>query len=251
MGRTVSKRCLVISLLFIAQTKDSRGNGAAVFDVMTHKSLENVLTAASQSLVHLQSLSTEIVQMNSVLGSKLDSGWMQKIMQVGGMSSDFSSLLGSITGQGGDPLMQLNYLGVQHGGKQDFSNYIYAKNYFQNKFFPEHSLTNSTQLTQIRESKLEAIQVSTVDSLAISSQQKKTLKDDHQQLQNLKIQAEQNTSLQYQTTMQTRLLEHIAHQLDKIILIQSQQLELMATYMAQAQPTVFKKMSSPQSKIGK
>ena len=59
------------------------------------------------------------------------------------------------------------------------------------------------------------------------------------------MQAEQNTTLQYQTNVQTRLLEHIAHQLDKLILLQSQQLELMATNMAQMQPTVFKGAKAP------
>lgn len=251
MDHTLFKRCLIIGFLFVSQNKESQAGALATFDVNTFTTLKSVLSTAGESLQQLQFLSNEMMEMNSVLGSKLPQGLLQNIMQVGGMSGDFSFLLSSLSGQGGDPLMQLNYLGVQHGGKQDFSNYIYAKNYFQQKFFPEQSLTTPTQLSQMRESKIEAIQVSTVDSLAISSQQKKTLKDDHQQLQNLKIQAEQNTSLQYQTTIQTRLLEHIAHQLDKIILIQSQQLELMATYMAQAQPTVFKKMSSPQLKIGK
>lgn len=235
----------MIGFLFMLHNKDSQAGALATFDVNTFTALRSVLSTAGQSLQQLQSLSNEMTEMNSVLGSKLSQSFLQNVMQVGGMSGDFSSLLGSISGQGGDPLMQLNYLGVQHGGKQDFSNYIYAKNYFQNKFFPDQPLTNSAQLTQIRESKLEAIQVSTVDSLAISSQQKKTLKDDHQQLQNLKIQAEQNTSLQYQTTIQTKLLEHIAHQLDKLILLQSQQLELMATNMAQSQPNVFKGVKAP------
>jgi len=251
MGHSLFKRCLVLSFLFINQSKESQAGALATFDVNTFTTLKSVLSTAGQSLQQLQSLSSELTQMNSVLGSKLDAGWMQKIMQVGGMGGDLSSLLSSVSGEGGDPLMQLNYINSQHGGRQDFSNYLYAKNYFQQKFFPESAISTPVQLSQIRESKLEAVQVSTVDSLAIASQQKKTLRDDHQQLQNLKTQAQQNTTLQYQTTMQTRLLEHIAHQLDKIILIQSQQLELMATYMAQAQPTVFKKMSSPQFKAGK
>src|SRR5690606_33677652 len=145
----------------------------------------------------------------------------------------------------GSPLTQLNYITHQHAGVKDFSNYIFAKDYFQQKFFPETKLTTPIHLAQIRESKLEAVQVSTVDSLAIATQQKKTLRDDHLQLQNIKMQAEQDPSLKYQTNMQTRLLEHIAHQLDKLILLQSQQLELMATNMAQAQPTVFKGAKTP------
>ncbi len=251
MGQSLFKRCLVLSLLFISHSKGLQAEGMAVFDMQSFTTLNSVLSTAGDSLKQLQSLSGELTQMNSVLGSKLDPSWMQKIMQVGGMGGDFNSLLSSVSGEGGDPLMQLNYMNSQHRGKQDFSNYIYAKNYFQQKFFPEGAITTPAQLSQLRESKLEAVQVSTVDSLAIASQQKKTLRDDHQQLQNLTTQAQQNTTLQYQTTMQTRLLEHIAHQLDKIILIQSQQLELIATYMAQAQPTVFKKMSSPQVKTGK
>lgn len=251
MDRTVFKRCLIIGLLFVSQNKETQAGALATFDVNTFTTLKSVLSTAGQSLQQLQSLSNEMVQMNSVLGSKLPQGLLQNIMQVGGMSGDFNSLLSSVSGQGGDPLMQLNYLGVQHGGKQDFSNYIYAKNYFQQKFFPDQSLTTPTQLSQLRESKLEAIQISTVDSLSIATQQKKTLRDDHQQLQNIKLQAEQNSTLQYQTNMQTRLLEHIAHQLDKLILIQSQQLELMATYMAQAQPTVFKKMPISQKNESK
>lgn len=246
MGRTVFKRCIVLSLFLLAQNKESQAGALATFDVNTFTTLKSVLSTAGKSLQQLQSLSGEMMEMNSVLGSKLDQGWLQKIMQVGGVSGDFGSLLSGLTGQGGDPLMQLNYMANQHGGKQDYSNYIYAKNYFQQKFFPENSLTTPTQLSQIRESKIEAIQVSTVDSLAIATHQKKTLRDDHQQLQNIKIQAEQNTTLQYQINVQTRLLEHIAHQLDKLILIQSQQLELMATYMTQAQPSVFKKISGSQ-----
>lgn len=161
-----------------------------------------------------------------------------------------TSLIGEVAGKiVSDPASHA-YLGpiMQMTGD---SFYVYAKNYFQHKFFPEQSITTSSQLSEIRESKLAAVQVSTVDSLAIATQQKKTLRDDHQQLQNIKLQAEQNSTLQYQTNMQTRLLEHIAHQLDKLILIQSQQLELMATYMAQAQPTVFKKMPISQKNESK
>ncbi|MBN9344531.1 MAG: hypothetical protein J0H87_09255 [Holosporales bacterium] len=252
MGRSLLKRCLVLSLASLVITSSNQATsligtvaGKLVSDPASHAYLGPIMQMTGDSLKTVQKMTGEMTEMNSVLGSKLPQGWIQKVMQVGGLSGDFNSLLSSLTGQGGDPLMQLNYMGVQHGGKQDFSNYIYAKNYFQQKFFPEQSITTPTQLSQIRESKLEAVQVSTVDSLAIATQQKKTLRDDHLQLQNIKMQAEQNTTLQYQTNVQTRLLEHIAHQLDKLILLQSQQLELMATNMAQMQPTVFKGAKAP------
>ncbi|AIL13625.1 hypothetical protein IM40_11230 (plasmid) [Candidatus Paracaedimonas acanthamoebae] len=251
MGRKIFRCCLVLSSLFIGHSKESHSGALATFDFKTFKTLSNVLSTAGESLQELKTLSGEMMEMNSVLGSRLDPGFLQKVMKVGNLSGDFSFLLSSLTGQGGDSLMQLNHMNVQHGGKKDFSNYIYAKNYFQQKFFSDRSITTPTQLSQLRDQKLEAVQVSTVDSLAIATQQKKTLRDDHYQLTQIKVQAEQNPTLQYQTNMQTRLLEHIAHQLDKLILLQSQQLELMATYMAQAQPTVFKKMSSPQLKAGK
>lgn len=249
MDRTVFKRCLIGSLAFLVVNSYAQATsligavaGKIVSDPASHAYLGPIMQMTGDSLKTVQTMTGQLTEMNSVLGSKLPSGLLQKVIKLGSLSGDFNSLLSSLTGQGGDPLMQLNYMGVQHGGKQDFSNYIYAKNYFQQKFFPDQSITTSTQLSEIRESKLAAVRVSTVDSLAIATQQKKTLREDHQQLQNIKLQAEQNSTLQYQTNMQTRLLEHIAHQLDKIILIQSQQLELMATYMAQAQPTVFKKM---------
>mgnify|MGYP001089634577 FL=1 len=252
MDRQILKRCLVLSLASLVITSSNQATsligtvaGKLVSDPASHAYLGPIMQMTGDSLKTVQKMTGEMTEMNSVLGSKLPQGWIQKVMQVGGLSGDFNSLLSSLTGQGGDPLMQLNYMGVQHGGKQDFSNYIYAKNYFQQKFFPEQSITTPTQLSQIRESKLEAVQVSTVDSLAIATQQKKTLRDDHLQLQNIKMQAEQNTTLQYQTNVQTRLLEHIAHQLDKLILLQSQQLELMATNMAQMQPTVFKGAKAP------
>lgn len=240
MDRTLLKICLVLSLFFIGQSKESHSGALATFDVNTFTTLKSVLGTAGQSLHQLQSLSGEMTEMNSVLGSKLDPILLRKVIDVGTLSGDFSSLLGSLTGQGGSPLSQLNYITNQHMGARDFSNYIFAKDYFQNKFFPNSTFTTPTQLAQIREQKLEAVQVSTVDSLAIATQQKKTLRDDHHQLTQIKAQARQNTALKYQTMMQTRLLEHIAHQLDKIILIQSQQLELMASNMAQMQPTVFK-----------
>ncbi len=185
-------------------------------------------------------MSSEMMTMNNALGRALGDQFMGQLSTISQFSGEFGGLLGTFGGDG-DPLSRLNYLNNQYGGKQDLSNYLYAKDYFKHKFFPDKPVSTVAQFETIHAQKLEAVETSTISSLALSAQQKKTLGEDHQTLKNLSLQANANTTVQYQTGIQTRLLEQIAYRLDKLIAIQSQQLELMAAFMANAQPTLFKK----------
>lgn len=239
MARSIFKRSL--GILWLVFSSDACASGAmAVIDVQSLSTMKDVLTTSAQSLARLQSMTTEMIIMNNVLGGALGNQFLSQLSAVSQFSGEFGGLLSTFGGTG-DPLSRLNYLNAQYGTRQDLSNYLYAKSYFKDRFFPEKTMTSVQQFETIQAHKLEAIETSTVSSLALSAQQKKTLGEDHQTLKNLSVQANSNPSLQYQTGVQTRLLEQIAYRLDKLIAIQSQQLELMAAYTAQTQPTLFRK----------
>lgn len=226
-----------MGLLVIGGPHESQAVGAmAVFDVQAFATLKDVFKTSLDSLTRLQELSSNFQTLNRVMGGKLPEGFLKRFQAFDTHSHAFSNLLQAVTQ--GDPLQGFNRVGVQYGGVRDFSNYLYAKAYMQDKFFP--SALAPRDLETVQAHKNAALQTATIDGLALATQQKKTLPQDHQTLQHITQEGQQHDSLQYQLAVQTKVLEQIAHRLDKLILLQAQQLELAAAAHVQQQPSLYR-----------
>ena len=236
---------MLLALCSLGQ--ESYGAGAmAVFDVQSFATMKDIFKASRESLNQLQAASSDLQSMNGILGGKLPEGFLARFAAFDQGSYAFTGLLDAFVNPEGDMLRGVNDFAVRQGAKSDFSNYLAAKSYFKDKYFPDKESTSPREIETIQYHKMEATRTATLDSLALSAQQKNTLGQDHKTLQNLVQHGEQNDSVQYQNTIQTKLLEQIAYRLDKIILLQSQQLELLATYVVQAQPAVYRRVGGVQ-----
>jgi hypothetical protein len=245
MDRFILKSSLTLALVSFMGIQSAPcsmpGGFQMVFDPQSFAEITKGINIATDSLVHLQEASGFLQKMNTLLGTELNTNFLQGLGKFDGYSNEFKSVLSAVNGNSGDRLMALNNVAHVHGA-QDFSNYLYAKQYMQQKFFPTTQNGAAPDIQKIQSNKMEAVRTSTVDSLALATQQKTNLEKDSQRLEDLTRQAEQNSSLIYQASIHNKLLEQIAHRLDKLILIQSQQLELMAAYMAHAQPSVYRRV---------
>jgi hypothetical protein len=240
---------IVLALLLVL-TQNANASFKMVEDVAAIAWLKNIAGQGSQmistgtnALKTAQQTTNTLFEMNNVLGGKLSSGHITKLNQIHVLSGDFAGLLDSLNGSG-DPLRELNYLAHHHGGKQDMSNVIYAKEYFHKKFFPVSTTQSisSHHASEVRHTRDQAADDAALNTLAIAKQQKASLAEDHKSLMQISSEAKVNDSVHYQANVQTQLLARIAASLEKLVLLQSQQLDFMAKMYLKQQPVAHTKI---------
>jgi hypothetical protein len=241
MDRYILKRSLSIIATLLSFIKSGYCLDY-VIDLGAIKHLESMGKIATETVGAVEKSVSELQGLNRALGNKIAPGLMSRLSEASTYSQEFSGLMDAFNSPTGDPLSKLNYIGRQHAGTQDCSNYLYAKDYFQRKFFADKQAIpgQKQQVQEIQLKRLDALETSTIDSLAMATHQKRALPHDHQALKDLSAQANADDTIQYQMGVQTRLLEQIAYRLEKLIAIQAQQLELVAAYTTNAQPAVFR-----------
>jgi hypothetical protein len=239
-----------IFAIFLVFSHNAKASLKMVEDVTAIAWLKNIAGQGSQmisnganTLQAARQTTNTLFEMNNVLGGKLSSSHITKLNQFHVISSEFGCLLDSLNGSG-DPLRELNYIARNYGGQKDMSSVIYAKEYFQNKFFPAASNqpVSSARASEVRKTRDEAADQAALNTLAIAKQQKASLNDDHKSLMQISNQAKVNDSVHYQANVQTQLLARIAASLEKLVLLQSQQLDFMAKMYLKEQPVAFTKV---------
>lgn len=199
----------------------------------TLKSAQEIASTATEALNVANHSFTELRTLNSVLGSPLSAKVMSRLGHLQGISDDYEGLLFSLTSEHGDALGALNRVGRDKLGMQDRSELLAAKEYFQTKFFnTQETFVNVQQAQQIKYEREQAARESVLTSLALSQQHKKDLQKDHQALMAISRSGHESSEMNHQTLIQTKLLERIAQNLEKLIVLQAQHLDFLAkTYM--------------------
>jgi len=217
----------------------SQGQNLAKYGEMIQSGAKQLETAKEMASTASDALNTankafsELQNMNSVLGSPLKSNVLSRLMGLKGATRSYGNLLSSLSNDNADSLGGINRFSRQQFGTQDQSRVLYAKNYFQRKFFSEKSSTiNVQKARQIKYDRQKASQESVLTTLAVSHTHKENLKKDHEDLVKISSTTSHSGEMNHQAVVQTKLLERIAENLEKLILLQAQQLDFMAkTYM--------------------
>ncbi len=186
----------------------------------------DALNTANQSLDKLQT-------MNSVLGSPLKSSVLGRLMGLKGVSRDYGNLLGSLSRDNSDHLRAVNSFSRNQLGTQDQSDLLSKKDYFKRTFFSEKKGSfNPQKARQIKYDREQASRDSVLTTLAVSQTHKEGLKKDHEELVAISTTSIRSGEMNHHAVVQTKLLERIAQNQEKMILLQAQQLDFMAkTYM--------------------
>jgi len=186
----------------------------------------NALNTANQSLGKLGTL-------NSVLGSPLKESVLGRLKGLKGVSGDYGNLLRSLSSEHSDSLRGVNRFSRNQLGTRDQSGLLSKKDYFKRTFFSERKGTfNPKKARQIKYDREQVSRDSVLTSLAVSQTHKEGLKKDHEELVAISTTSTRSGEINHHTFVQTKLLERIAQNQEKMILLQAQQLDFMAkTYM--------------------
>jgi len=207
---------------------------------------QGIMQTGARALETATETTNTLFEINTVMGGRLSTNRLTRLNQFQVVNRDLGGLLDAVSGQG-DPLRELNVIARDYGGARDMSNVIFAKEYFQNNLFPtirERGNTTGISIqnaTDVRRKRDEAADDAALNTLAISKQQKTTLANEHHELMEIVNEARSNDSLHYQANVQTKLLARIAASLEKLVLLQSQQLDFMAKTYLKDQPVAFTK----------
>jgi conjugal transfer/entry exclusion protein len=225
--------------------------GVAVFDASNYARMGQMLTSAGEQLGKLQVLSNQLGSMNNVLGSHLPSSVSGAMGRIGGLGGEFGGLLSGISSPYADSLSTVNAFTSRHGAP-DFSRFLIAKNFIKSKLFAEEgegghgSRAQPLTLAQhdeIRSERTHVMKESSINSFALSSQQKNSVKKSHQQIEDLAGQASQSSTIHGDLQTTNKLLAFIAAELVQQRALIAQQLELNAAVIAEQMPLVFKSTS--------
>lgn len=253
MGRYIFKGLIIASAVFhsdggmatfhdpisFAQNVAAQGENAAKYGEMIKSGAEQleqakkIASTASETLNTANQAVSKLQTMNSVLGSPLKDSVLQRLAGLKSLSQSYGGFLGAMGSDNGDRLQSLNGFANREFGTEDRSRLLAGKNYFQRQFFPEDSRTiNLDKARSIKLTREQAAKDTVLTSLAVSKQHKEDLSKDHNDLMLISQSGVESSTINHQTRVQTKLLERIAQSLEKIILLQSQQLEFMAkTYI--------------------
>lgn len=221
-----------------------------VHDPSSFARFGEMLSSSNNMLSQLQDVSSELSTLNSVLGDPVQGTITEQMGQANWLASDFGGVLSSLTSPYGDPLSSLNSLGVNHGGMEDQSRYLHIKDYAQSKLFPDASQNplSFDQHDTIKETRYKALRTSSIESVALSSQQKGALKSSNQEIQKLSKQAKRDRTLQDEIRTTNELLVLIANELSQQRALLAQLLELKASVVAHKMPVVFNTTSLSKKK---
>ena len=197
------------------------------------KSAQEVASTASDALNTVNKSFTELQNMNYVMGSPISDSLLQRFSGLKSVSQNYGGFLSAMGSDNADHLQAMNGFANREFGTEDQSRLLDGKKYFQRKFYPDNSRKIDLGKAQVIKLTREKASKDTVlTSLAVSKQHKEDLAKDHQELALISRSGNESATLNHQTLTQTKLLERIAQSLEKVILLQSQQLEFMAkTYI--------------------
>lgn len=194
------------------------------------ETLTSALHTANKSL-------SELSTMNSVLGRPLSSSILGKISSIHGTSRKYGGLLNALNNvmSGKSSGYDLNYAAHSTLGTPNVSRFLSAKSYFARKYYQmKGDKYEYKQAKAIRVARDRAARNSVVTSMAVAKAHKEDLRDDHNDLESISREAAKSGDMNHQILFQTKLLERIAQTLEKIVLLQSQQLDFMAkTYLGE------------------
>lgn len=223
----------------------------AVYDASACARMGQMLSTGAQQLAKLQSLSSELQSMNSVLGSHLPSSVSGALGRMEGLGGEFSGLLNGISSPYAESLSSVNAFSSRHGAP-DFSRFIIAERFIRSKLFAEEGESRSdhrpdpltlAQHDEIRSERTHVMKESSINSFALSSQQKNSVKKAHEQIEQLAGQAHQSSTIHGDLQTTNKLLAFIAAELVQQRALIAQQLELNAAVIAEQMPLVFKSTS--------
>lgn len=194
---------------------------------------KKIASTASEALNTANAAVTKLQTMNSVIGSPLKDSVLRRFSSLKSLSQSYGGFLGAMGSDNSDRLQAANGFANREFGTEDHSRLLEGKRYFQRQFYPEDSSKIDLGKARfIKISRENAAKDSVLTSLAVSKQHKQDLSKDHQELVLISQSGRESVTLNHQTLTQTKLLERIAQSLEKLILLQSQQLEFMAkTYI--------------------
>jgi len=224
-------------------------HGTAVYDASACARMGQMLSTSAQQLAKLQGLSSELQSMNSVLGSHLPSSVSGALGQMENLGGQFAGLLSGISSPYADSLSTLNAFTSRHGAP-DFSRFLIAKNFIKSKLFAEEGSHDGSprpltmaQHDEIRSERTHVMKESSINSFALSSQQKNSVKKAHEQIEFLARQALQSPTIHGDLQTTNKLLAFIAAELVQQRALIAQQLELNAAVIAEQMPLIFKSTS--------
>jgi len=225
--------------LALAQNVSAQGQNLAKYGEMIKSGAKQLETAKELASTASDALNTanqsldKLQTMNSVLGSPLKSSVLGRLMGLKGVSRDYGNLLGSLSRDNSDSLRAVNSFSRNQLGTQDQSGLLSKKDYFKRTFFSEKKGTfNPQKARQIRYDREQASRDSVLTTLALSQTHKEGLKKDHEELVAISTTSIRSGEMNHHAVVQTKLLERIAQNQEKMILLQAQQLDFMAkTYM--------------------
>ena len=213
-----------------AKASQTAANSVKTLNGITEMSgkIGSVLQTANKSF---RQLST----MNSVLGGPLSNSTFKKLSSLGSSSRKYGGLLRAFTStmEGKSSGLGLNYAAHKTLGTPNLSKYIRTKNFVERKYFQATGeRVHTKKAKNIRRARERAARRSVVNTIAISKTHQENLSDDHIELEKLAKEAASSGDMNHQILIQTKLLERIAQNQEKLILLQSQQLDFMAkTYL--------------------
>lgn len=209
----------------------SQGNKALKQGGEALKSTQEMAGDVKKSLTEATKRFGELQKLNSVLGSPLSSHIMKRIGSLKNSSAQYGSLLGMLSKEG--DASSLNNFSKKVIKTPDCGRFIRAKNYIEQKYFKESKGPVSIQrATAIKRARERASRKVVLNSLAVSEMTKIHLTENHESLKDLSDLSLHSTNVNHQLVVQTKLLMRAVENLEKIIFIQSQQLEFMAkTYL--------------------
>lgn len=239
----MGRRILKVSLIGFLLGQPILLQATAVFDKTNFLKLGEMMSQGTQMIGQMSKMQSELGMLNSVLGNPIKGTVMQNMGAGNWFLNDFGSVLSDFSSPYGDPLSSLNNLGRNQFGTQDQSNYLFIKDYVKSKFFnnAENNPLSFQKQDEIQATRYDAVKQSTVDSMALSGQQKGALKKSNDQLKKLSRQTQTDRTIQDEIRTTNQLLVVIANELTQQKAILAQLLELKATSTAQHMPVIVPK----------
>lgn len=240
MGRRILKISL-IGLLTIGGLPQAEAT--IMHDPTSFVKFGEIAQQGAQMIGQISKLQSEIGMLNSVLGEPISGAIMNNIGQGSWMMNDFGGVLDTLSSPYGDSLSSLNNFSRNQLGTPDQSTYLFLKDYAKSKLFQEHANAplSFQQQDEIQNIRFDTLKQSSIDSIALSGQQKGSLKKSNANLEKLAQQAQTDRTIQEEIRTTNQLLVTIAQELAQQKAILAQMLELKAAQTTQQMPVVFNK----------
>jgi hypothetical protein len=208
-------------------------------------SLGPISKSASQTMNNTQSILKSAQRLNSYLGLPLKGQALSNLSMLVSQGSKYDALLSAFSGDGRDPLRQLNYISKAHGGA-DRSGLLNAKDMIQRELYPKvKDLWNPqergqprapAELQQVHQTRKYAAEDSALTSMALAHDQKDKIRASNKHLKSLSEAANSHPQMTQQAALTNKLLEQVILELQQIRLLQAQLLDLQAKKFIRSEP---------------